>query len=162
MIHPQDCDCLQPRKPPGGGGASDPPDGCGCRANTEAGNGVDVPSPEVEAALERGETWPLIDVRSPEERVNGHIPGAQFLTVELKFQALDTWPKDTRIVFYSNAGRRSLDVRNRCSPVSSNHGNHTALQSENQAPLFGRWGSSRRAKACSPPKSRWHAGSVKT
>ena len=71
---------------------------------------VDVSSPEVEAALERGESWPLIDVRSPEERVNGHIPGAQFLTLELKFEALDTWPKDTRIVFYSNAGRRSLEV----------------------------------------------------
>ena len=71
---------------------------------------VDVSSPEVEAALERGESWPLIDVRSPEEWVNGHIPGAQFLTLELKFEALDTWPKDTRIVFYSNAGRRSLEV----------------------------------------------------
>ena len=70
----------------------------------------DVSSPEVEAALERGESWPLIDVRSPEEWGNSHIPGAQFLTVELKFEALDTWPKDTRIVFYSNAGHRSLEV----------------------------------------------------
>ena len=71
---------------------------------------VDVSSPEVEAALERGESWPLIDVRSPEEWVNGNIPGARFLTVELKFEALDTWPKDARIVFYSNAGHRSLEV----------------------------------------------------
>ena len=71
---------------------------------------VDMSSPEVEAALERGEGWPLIDVRSSEEWGNGHIPGAQFLTVELKFEALDTWPKDTRIVFYSNAGRRSLEA----------------------------------------------------
>jgi len=71
---------------------------------------VEVSLPEVEAALERGESWPLIDVRSSEEWVNGHIPGAQFLTLELKFEALDTWPKDTRIVFYSNAGHRSLEV----------------------------------------------------
>ena len=69
-----------------------------------------VSSPEVLAALERGESWPLIDVRSPEEWENGHIPGAQFLTLELKFEALDTWAKDTRIVFYSNAGNRSLEV----------------------------------------------------
>ena len=69
-----------------------------------------VTSPEVVAALERGESWPLIDVRSPEEWGNGHIPGAQFLTLELKFEALDTWAKDTRIVFYSNAGNRSLEV----------------------------------------------------
>ena len=69
-----------------------------------------VSSPEVEAALERGESWPLIDVRSPEEWEKGHISGAQFLTLELKFEALDTWPKDTRIVFYSNTGHRSLEV----------------------------------------------------
>jgi rhodanese-related sulfurtransferase len=71
---------------------------------------VDVSSPEVEVALERGESWTLIDARSPEEWVDGHIPGAQFLTLDPKFEALDTWPKDTRIVFYSNAGRRSLEV----------------------------------------------------
>ena len=69
-----------------------------------------VSSPEVVAALERGESWPLIDVRSFEEWENGHIPGAQFLTLDLKFEALDTWAKDTRIVFYSNAGNRSLEV----------------------------------------------------
>ena len=39
----------------------------------------------------------------------GHIPEAQFLTLELKFEALDTCPKDTRIVFYSK-GHRSLEV----------------------------------------------------
>ena len=71
---------------------------------------VDVSSPEAEAAFERGESWPLIDVRSPAEWMNGHIPEAQFLTLELKFEALDTWPKDGRIVFYSNAGHRSLEV----------------------------------------------------
>lgn len=42
--------------------------------------------------------------------LNGYLPEAQFLTLELKFEALDTWPKDTRIVFYSNAGHRSLEV----------------------------------------------------
>ena len=40
----------------------------------------------------------------------GHIPETQFLTLELKFEALDTWPKDTWIVFYSNTGHRSLEV----------------------------------------------------
>ena len=64
----------------------------------------------VSAALERGESWPLLDVRSPEEWETGHIPDAQFLTLELKFEALDNWPKDSRIVFYSNAGTRGLEV----------------------------------------------------
>lgn len=54
---------------------------------------LDVSSPEVEAPLERGESWPLIDVRSLEKWANGNIPGARFLTLELKFEALDTWPK---------------------------------------------------------------------
>ena len=29
--------------------------------------------------------------------------------MELTFEALDSWPKETPIVFYSNEGRRSLD-----------------------------------------------------
>jgi len=69
-----------------------------------------VQSPEVATALQRGEKLPLIDVRSPEEWETLHIPGAQLLTVELKFEALDSWPKDTPIIFYSNTGRHSLEV----------------------------------------------------
>ncbi len=83
----------------------------GTRASTRAmASALDLSSPEVVAALERGERWQLFDVRAPEEWANGHIPGAQLLTPELKFEALGTWPKDTPIVFYSNAGRRSFDV----------------------------------------------------
>jgi len=67
-------------------------------------------SPDVAAALQRGETLPLIDVRSPEEWEMLHIPGAQLLTVELKFEALESWPKDIPIIFYSNTGRHSLEV----------------------------------------------------
>ena len=51
----------------------------------------------------------IIDVRTPEEFDAGHIPGAQLLTVELTFEALDSWPKDTPIVFYSNTGKRGLE-----------------------------------------------------
>jgi adenylyltransferase/sulfurtransferase len=39
----------------------------------------------------------------------GHLVGALPITVELTFNALDSWPKETLIVFYSNEGRRSLD-----------------------------------------------------
>ncbi|HEV8712007.1 MAG TPA: rhodanese-like domain-containing protein [Candidatus Binatia bacterium] len=61
------------------------------------------------AALKRGEQVRLLDVRSPQEWEAAHIQGAQFLTVELTFEALDSWPKDTPVVLYSNHGRRSLD-----------------------------------------------------
>jgi rhodanese-related sulfurtransferase len=51
----------------------------------------------------------ILDVRSPEEFAQGHIAGAQLLTVELTFEILDSWPKDTPIVCYSNTGRRGLE-----------------------------------------------------
>ncbi len=51
----------------------------------------------------------IIDVRTLEEYERGHIPGAQLLTVELTFEALDSWPKNTPIVFYSNTGKRGLE-----------------------------------------------------
>ena len=78
-------------------------------------------SPEVAAALQRGEKWRLIDVRSPEEWETLHIPGAQLLTVELKFEALDSWPKDTPIIFYSNTGRHSLEVASYFVAYGSTH-----------------------------------------
>ena len=64
---------------------------------------------EVAAALGRGENLRLLDVRSPEEWETGHIEGAQLVTVELTFEILDSWPKDTPLVVYSNHGNRSLD-----------------------------------------------------
>lgn len=78
-------------------------------------------SPEVAAALQSGEKWRLIDVRSPEEWETLHIPGAQLLTVELKFEALDSWPKDTPIIFYSNKGNHSLEVASYFVAYGSTH-----------------------------------------
>lgn len=78
-------------------------------------------SPEVADALQRGEKWRLIDVRSPEEWETRHIPGAQLLTLGLKFEALDSWPKDTPIIFYSNTGRHSLEVASYFVAYGSTH-----------------------------------------
>jgi rhodanese-related sulfurtransferase len=64
---------------------------------------------EVAAALQREEHMRLLDVRSPPEWEAAHIQGAQLVTVELTFEALDSWPQDTPVVLYSNHGRRSLD-----------------------------------------------------
>src|SRR6266436_4451498 len=68
-----------------------------------------VSAEQVVGAIERGEDLRLLDLRSAEEWQAGRIPGAQPVTVELTFEALDSWPKETPIVFYSNEGRRSLD-----------------------------------------------------
>ena len=60
-------------------------------------------------ALSRGEEARIIDARSPGEWETAHLADAQPITVELTFNALDSWPKETPIIFYSNDGGRSLD-----------------------------------------------------
>ncbi|HEY3131156.1 MAG TPA: rhodanese-like domain-containing protein [Acidobacteriota bacterium] len=68
-------------------------------------------SPEqLAAAVKRKDLLLILDARSAGEYQAGHLPGAHHLTLELKFEGLDTWPKDTPIVFYSNEGGRSLDA----------------------------------------------------
>src|SRR4029450_6541329 len=64
---------------------------------------------QVAVRLEGGDKLILLDVRAPEEWEAGHIEGAQLATVELTFEILDSWPKDTPLVLYSNHGNRSLD-----------------------------------------------------
>lgn len=71
---------------------------------------LDLQSPELAQALRRGEKLRLMDVRSRKEWEQAHLPGAGLLTMELKFEMLDSWPKDTPIVFYSNTGRRGLET----------------------------------------------------
>ena len=70
---------------------------------------IHVSPEQVVGAIERGEDLRLLDVRSAEEWRAGHLLGAQPVPVELTFNALESWPKQTPIVFYSNEGRRSLD-----------------------------------------------------
>jgi rhodanese-related sulfurtransferase len=64
---------------------------------------------DLASALRAGERLTLLDVRKPEEYDAGNLSGSRLVTVELTFEILDTWPKDTLLVFYSNDGRRSLD-----------------------------------------------------
>ena len=70
---------------------------------------IHISQEELAGAIERGEDLRLLDARSAGEWRAGHLLGAQPVTVELTFNALDSWPKQTPIVFYSNEGRRSLD-----------------------------------------------------
>jgi rhodanese-related sulfurtransferase len=70
---------------------------------------LSISAKEIVEARERGDTIRLLDVRKPEAFEAEHLPGADLLTVELTFEALDTWPKDTRMVFYSDDETRSLD-----------------------------------------------------
>jgi rhodanese-related sulfurtransferase len=70
---------------------------------------IHISQQELASALQRGEDLRLLDTRSTSEWQAGHLVGARPVTVELTFNALDSWSKETPIVFYSNEGRRSLD-----------------------------------------------------
>ena len=69
---------------------------------------------DLESALRASEGLTLLDVRKREEYDAGHLRGSRFVTVELTFEILDTWRKDTPLVFYSNDGRRSLEKASYC------------------------------------------------
>ncbi len=70
---------------------------------------------EVKELLDVGETFPIVDVRTPEEYAEGHIPGAINIPNE---NIGDTRPEelpelDTPIVIYCRSGRRSEEAANK-------------------------------------------------
>ncbi len=77
---------------------------------TEPSPVVSVSGDDLRQVLQGNQTWHLVDVRSPEEWERDHLPNGQLLTTEFKFEMLDSWPKDTPILFYSNSGRRGLET----------------------------------------------------
>ena len=70
---------------------------------TEPSQVLSVTGDDLAQALEGGHSWRLVDVRSTEEWGRDHLPNAQLLTTELKFEMLDSWPKDTPILFIQTA-----------------------------------------------------------
>ena len=79
------------------------------RASAEVFASLHMSPGELALALRVKERLTLLDVRKPEEYDAGNLPGSRLVTVELTFEILDTWPKDTLLVCYSSNGRRSLD-----------------------------------------------------
>ena len=77
--------------------------------SAEVFTSLHVSAPDLAAALRAEEKLHLLDVRTRAEYEIGHLADAQLVTVELTFEILDSWPKDSRVVFTSNDGRRSLD-----------------------------------------------------
>ena len=79
------------------------------RASAEVFASLHISPGDLESALRAREPLTLLDVRKPEEYDAANLPGSRLVTVELTFEILDTWPKDTLLVCYSGHGRRSLD-----------------------------------------------------
>jgi len=79
------------------------------RGSAEVFESLHISPKDLAAALKAEERLTLLDARKREEHDSGNLPGSRPVSVELTFEILDTWPKDTFLVFYSQTGRRSLD-----------------------------------------------------
>ena len=79
------------------------------RGSAEVFESLHISARELTAARDAGEQLTLVDARTRAEYDSGNPAGSRLITVELTFEILDSWPKETCLVFYSNDGRRSLD-----------------------------------------------------
>ncbi|MBI2059933.1 MAG: rhodanese-like domain-containing protein [Nitrospirae bacterium] len=60
--------------------------------------------------LKQGSAIKLVDVRDEHERRMAAIDGSVLLTRELAQEMMESWPKDTPIIFHCHHGIRSLDA----------------------------------------------------
>jgi len=61
---------------------------------------------DLKSAMDAGERFELIDVRTPEERATASIPGAALLNQEENAR-INTLPRDTKLVLHCHHGGRS-------------------------------------------------------
>lgn len=66
----------------------------------------EIPATELKAMMDRGESFELVDVRTPGERALAAIEGSKLLDQE-SYQALLRMPRDTPLVFQCHHGNRS-------------------------------------------------------
>ena len=72
---------------------------------------MEIGPKEVSEAITRdAASFRLVDVRGPDEYETARIEGATLLTRELADEMVDSWEKDTPIVFYCHHGVRSLQA----------------------------------------------------
>lgn len=86
-------------------------------ADTAKGRGFAIDNPnapqvtqmtvaELKAAMDRGDSMELFDVRTPEERAQASIPGSHLMGQD-EAQRIEALPKDTMLVFHCHHGGRS-------------------------------------------------------
>lgn len=69
-----------------------------------------ISASELQDELKKSNGLKIIDVREPWEYDIAHIEGAQLLSRDLVQEMMETWPKDTAMVFSCHRGIRSLDA----------------------------------------------------
>lgn len=62
---------------------------------------------ELRAMIERGEKVVLIDVRTPEEHAEAHIPGSVLMPLDT-LEGVTSLPEGGRHIIYCRSGKRSL------------------------------------------------------
>ncbi|MDX8381878.1 MAG: rhodanese-like domain-containing protein [Ghiorsea sp.] len=62
---------------------------------------------EVLTQGQRAEPFLFLDVRTPEEYKNGHVPGAKNVSVQVLLEHLAEIPKDRKLFVYCESGVRS-------------------------------------------------------
>lgn len=82
------------------------------RESQKVDDNLKITPKELKALLTagNGSTPKLIDVRDQWEFDIAHIEGAQLLSRPLIGEIMDSWPKDTTLVFSCHHGSRSLDA----------------------------------------------------
>ncbi|MEM9456945.1 MAG: Grx4 family monothiol glutaredoxin [Myxococcota bacterium] len=68
-----------------------------------------LPATEVKAWLDAGESFELLDVRTPQERQTAHIEGSTLVGGD-NIDRLMKLPRDTKLVFYCHHGMRSYQA----------------------------------------------------
>lgn len=75
----------------------------------QADRRIQISPSEVAKALKSDNQPKLIDVRTPNEWAIAKIEGAVLMTEDLAYN-IQSWPKDTPMVFYCHTGKRSMDA----------------------------------------------------
>ena len=70
----------------------------------------DVSSTEAKTVIDKAKNVFILDVRSPQERSQGYIPGSQLIPIEIIERRLAEIPKNRPIVVYCAVGSRSRAV----------------------------------------------------
>jgi rhodanese-related sulfurtransferase len=107
-------------------------------ACTGGGDKASLAPAEFNQALQSDQAV-LLDVRSPEEFAQGHLPGARQLNCEapdFEQQVRASVPADAHVYLYCRSGRRSADAKARMEQWGYTHVTHldggiTAWQAQN-------------------------------
>jgi queuine tRNA-ribosyltransferase len=66
-----------------------------------------IPSPEIAQRLAGGESLTIIDVRTPAEYVEGHVPGSHHIPLDELPASLEQLPRDRTLYLMCHSGSRS-------------------------------------------------------